>query len=396
MVITIGQAVIFYFKGIPEKTVSMRTETTTTLKNTNNVFSERDIYYIILDSYGREDLLKSQFDYDNGSFIQELVNLGFVIPECTQSNYDNTVFSMTSSLNLNYLKELPLPFRETSDHIDVQDLYPYIRHSLVRKKFEALGYLTVTFKTVYPFLNIKDTDFYYDLEQSADFYNKLETDNFQYLFFDTTVLRILIEILEAPPDYLFEEDATPAQVYMAKILTPQKKLFSTRLFKWYEQHQFAFEQLEKLPEIPGNKFIYAHMFSTHQPFVFTPSGQVRWPVKEDNEAYLDQITYTNSRMIRIIKTILDKSTNPPVIILQGDHSYVPGDDRNKILNAYYLPEGGNEQITPDFSPINTFRLIFNSYFGENYEMLPDVAYRTLEDSPYQFEIIPASCVESAE
>jgi hypothetical protein len=396
MVMTIGQAVIFYMKGIPANAFTEKKRITNKQTNTNNEFSDRDIYYIILDSYGREDLLKSHYSYDNSSFINELQDLGFVVPECTQSNYDNTVFSMTSALNLNYLTELPVNLDETSDNIDIQGLSPYIRHSLVREKFESYGYQTVSFKTVYPFLDIKDTDFYYDLEQSADFYNKLESENFQYLFFHTTVLRILIEILEAPPDYLFAEDATLVQVYIAKILIPQKKLFSTRHFKWYEQHRFAFERLEEVAEIPGNKFIYAHLFTTHQPFVFTTSGQVRWPVIENNEAYLDQITYTNIRMIKIIKMILDKSINPPVIVIQGDHSYVTGENRNKILNAYFLPEGGSEQITPAFSPINTFRLIFNTYFGERYELLPDVAYRSLEGRPYQFEILPVSCVESTE
>jgi hypothetical protein len=393
---TMGQAVIFYIKGIPVNVFAERNQSTNIQTKASNEFSDRDIYYIILDSYGREDLLKSYYNYDNSSFINELENLGFVVPECTLSNYDNTVFSMTSSLNLDYIPELLIQFTEISDNIDIQGLSPFIRNSLVRDKFEAYGYQTVSFKTVYPFLDIKDTDFYYDLEQSAEFYNKLESENFQFLFFETTILRILIEILEAPPDYLFEEDATPLQVYMAKILIPQKKLFSTRHFKWYEQHRFAFERMEELSEIPGNKFIYAHLFSTHQPFVFTTSGQVRWPVLENDKAYLDQITYTNIRMIKIIKTILDKSTNPPVIVLQGDHSYVTGENRNKVLNAYYLPEGGNEQITPAFSPVNTFRLIFNTYFGETYEILPDVAYRSLEGRPFKFERLPESCVDNSE
>jgi len=255
-----------------------------------------------------------------------------------------------------------------------------------------LGYQTATFKTVYPFLDIKDSDFYYDLEQTDDFFNKLESENFQYLILNTTILRVVIEILEASPDYLFEESATPTQVFLAKILTPQRKLFSNRHFKWYRQHLYAFDQLEKIPDIPGNKFVYAHLFMTHQPFVFTTTGQVRWPVTESDRAYLDQITYTNSRLIEIMKTLIDESTIPPVIVIQGDHSYVQGEDRNKVLNAYYLPEGGNEMITTDFSPVNTFRLIFNTYFGEDLEILPNIAYRPLEGSPYQFDVLPISCV----
>jgi len=355
--------------------------------------NQRDIYYVVLDSYGREDLLKSRFDYDNSSFINELHELGFVIPECTLSNYDSTTYSMISSLNMVYLSELPTPIMSKKNH-GVQ-LDPYIKHSDVRKKFEALGYITITFKALYPNLDIKDSDIYYDFQESTDLYNKLETENFQYLFFNTTVLRIITEILELRPEYMFVEDASAVQVYVARIFKPQMKLFRTRLFKQYEQNLYAFEKLETIPNIPGNKFVYAHLFSTHQPFVFTANGQVRWPVNENHEAYKDQITYTNSRMIGIIKTLINNSSTPPIIILQGDHSYVQDNDRNKILNAYYLPEGGNEQISMDFSPVNTFRLIFNTYFGGDYEILPNIAYSSQKDSPYQFEALPISCVESS-
>jgi hypothetical protein len=390
----IGQVVWFYISAVSVKTRSFNTQTESTFKPTDNDFGDRDIYYIVLDSYGREDLLESRYDFDNSSFINELMDLGFVIPECTQSNYNSTAFSMTSSLNMDYLTELPIPISSTK--ADSVQLAPYIKHSVVRKKFEELGYITVSFKAVYPYLDINDTDIYYDFEESISQYNKLETENFQYLFFNTTVLRIIIEILENNPEYMFVEEASAIQVYIARIFTPQMKLFRTRLFKQYEQNLYAFERLEELPNIHGNKFVYAHLFSTHQPFVFTATGQFRWPVYENSAAYKDQITYTNTRMIRIVKTIINESATPPLIILQGDHSYVKKNGRNKILNAYYLPDGGNEQITPYFSPVNTFRLIFNTYFNENYEILPDIAYTYADDNNFEFNILPVSCIESTE
>jgi hypothetical protein len=38
-----------------------------------------DIYYIILDGYGREDVIEEFFDYDNSPFISYLEDLGFYI-----------------------------------------------------------------------------------------------------------------------------------------------------------------------------------------------------------------------------------------------------------------------------------------------------------------------------
>lgn len=388
----IGQVLWFYSSVFSGAATSSNPQTENNNNPIQNDFQDRDIYYILLDSYGRADLLKSRYDYDNASFIKDLLDLGFVVPECTQSNYNSTVSSLASSLNMEYLTELPIGSLKD----DSVQLISYIKHSAVREKFEDMGYTTVTFKSIYPQLDIKDSDIYYDFEESTNQYNKLETENFQYLFFNTTVLRIIIEILEANPEYMFVEDASPIEVYIAQIFQPQMRLFQTRLFKQYEQNLYAFERLEALPDIPGNKFVYAHLYSTHQPFVFTENGQVRWPIEENSAAYKDQITYTNSRMIKIIKTIINESDNPPVIILQGDHNYVNDRERNKILNAYYFPEGGNQQISPDTSPVNTFRLVFNTYFGGNYEILPNIAYTSPVDNLFQFEALPVSCEETTD
>ena len=46
-----------------------------------------DIYYIIMDSYGRADALQSAYDFDNSEFIYSLEQMGFYVASCSQSNY---------------------------------------------------------------------------------------------------------------------------------------------------------------------------------------------------------------------------------------------------------------------------------------------------------------------
>ena len=62
-----------------------------------------DIYYIILDGYGRSDTLKQVYGFDNAEFLAGLQELGFVVAECSQSNYAQTELSIASSTNLLYL-----------------------------------------------------------------------------------------------------------------------------------------------------------------------------------------------------------------------------------------------------------------------------------------------------
>jgi len=39
---------------------------------------------------------------------------------------------------------------------------------------------------------------------------------------------------------------------------------------------------------------------------------------------------------------------------------------------------------PSITPVNTFRLIFNAYFGTDLKLLPDISYFSNWDNPYGF------------
>ena len=55
-----------------------------------------------------------------------------------------------------------------------------------------------------------------------------------------------------------------------------------------------------------------------------------------------------------------------------------------ILNAYYLPGAGDELVYDEISPVNTFRIICNHYFGTNYGLLADKSYFSDHRHPYRF------------
>jgi hypothetical protein len=110
--------------------------------------------------------------------------------------------------------------------------------------------------------------------------------------------------------------------------------------------------------------------------------------------YADQVKFVNRELEKTIDAILSKSSPPPIIILQGDHG--PGGfliwssptktclwERTSILNAIYLPAGGEEKLYPAISPVNTFRVILNTYFAADLELLPDETYFTSHSLPRQ-------------
>lgn len=339
--------------------------------------TDRDVYYIIVDAYSRQDLLQKRLNLDTSEFISGLQNLGFYIPDCAQSNYDTTLRSMTSTLNMNYLEALHLDYGD-----DNLRYGPYIQKNVVMEQFKKRGYSIATFNSLYRMLDMPDTTYYYDYFKDASTLNRQAAVNFQYLFLKTTFVRPLIGHLER-----HKEINLPS--YLDRWI-PTANASNSREYRQYHQNVFALDSLQKIPNLPGRKFVYAHLYITHQPYVFHPDGSFNPFVQQGENGYRDQVIYASSRLLEIVESILANSDPAPIIVIQSDHSNSEYADRVKILNAYYLPDGGNDMLYDTITPVNTFRVIFNVYFGGKYELLPDIS--RYADKNKVLQTAPSTCV----
>jgi hypothetical protein len=166
------------------------------------------------------------------------------------------------------------------------------------------------------------------------------------------------------------------------------RVFRTDIRSPNEQHRerilFVFDRLERVPEIQGPKFVFAHIMAPHPPYSFMADGTaVADPdvfslldYSTHKDGYRNQVTFVNRRVLEAVTAILGGSDVEPIIILQGDHGATGAtqEDRMKILNAYYLPGGGGEAVYPEISPVNSFRVVFNEYFGAHLALLEDRSY----------------------
>jgi hypothetical protein len=124
----------------------------------------------------------------------------------------------------------------------------------------------------------------------------------------------------------------------------------------------------------------------------SPDGKLIYKNVNEDPGYIDQIKFLNTRIPGILTRIIHDSKIQPVIILQGDHGLKRfGPDDVKILNAYYL--GGRQDISIDrgITPVNTFRLIMNTFFGKNEQLLPNESFFSAEDNFYQITPVDKSC-----
>ena len=339
-----------------------------------------DIYVIILDGYGRADILQNVYGFDNSEFINFLEKKGFYVADRSTTNYPQTELSLSSLLNFRYLDEYVAGFGDASGRAPLREL---LQSTAVRGFLEGEGYTMVALPSAALFAQIRDAGVYVELAPG-------NVNEFEGLLLSTSLFGVAAESLGM--------DLPVAG---------------------YDMHRryilFSFEALAEVQKIPGPKFVFAHILSPHPPFIFDGNGEYRTPdypysswdaslypgqKKEYIADYTGQMTFVNRKLEDVIAAILDNSEAPPVILIQGDHG--PGvyydmlelddsclSERFSILNAYYFPDGDYQALYPEITPVNSFRAILDKYFDTNLGMIDDRNYFAGWLSPYLFTDVTA-------
>jgi len=175
-----------------------------------------------------------------------------------------------------------------------------------------------------------------------------------------------------------------------------------------------------MENIPGPKFVFAHIISPHRPYLFSTSGE-ELPqtgaftfedtspndlISDEFFQYRDQLLFINQKILASLQRIVSTSDPEPVIILQADHGPAFGfnwddpDEKNirtkfPILNAYLLPDPCLEELYPSITPVNTFRVVFNCLFETEMPILEDRSYFTNHHSREGFDFIPVEVLFEA-
>jgi len=358
-----------------QKTIMEQSQSQLDIKISPGSSNDPDIYYIIVDAYGRQDTLSKYYDCDNSALVNYLDSKGFYVAKNSQSNYMMTHLSLASSLNFEYLNDLENHFENSAN----RGPYSYmIDHNSLRDYLSVKGYQFVNIESIAMFARLRDADIY--LSPSSSPFNELEL-----LLLTTSVADKFIETL-----------------------FPEVPLLN------YETHRrllkFQFDALANSVDIEGKKFVFTHIWAPHPPFVFDENGNpidsnrpysgndsnAFWGGNEEYiSGYIGETTYINAQIRNTVNVILERSKTPPIIIIQGDHG--PGlytsfinveetcfEDRFSILNAYYFPDGDYSDLSADITPVNSFRAVLNKYFDASLEQLENKYYYVTWLQPYQY------------
>jgi len=334
-----------------------------------------DVFYIILDGFGRQDVLARDVGLDDSEFIDGLKKRGFYVGDNSRTNYCQTELSLSSSLNMGFLPDVVPKFNPKEEsRLVLDDVIDKNRVSRTLREY-GYGYIGVTsgFPGVHP--------------RSADLI--LEGPHGSSLFLAALMARVPVGVEASGAGSAFDNRRKDLTSAIATI-----------------------GQLGKQASRP--RFIFAHILAPHPPFVFGPNGEPMRPhhmyaivdgshfmqnggtPEEYARGYAGQAKTIGRMVLAAIDEVLSHERTPPIIVIQGDHGpklHLDQDELAKtdinevfpILNAYFVPPSVQKELYPGISPVNSFRTIFRTFFGENLPNLPDRSWYSNWMQPFTFE-----------
>lgn len=341
-----------------------------------------DIYYILLDGYGRSDVLKELYEYDNSHFTLGLEKAGFYIASRAFSNYGQTLLSLSSTFNMNYITGIASSLGKHSKNRSAIQIYLFDNRLI--PTLRSLGYKFVSFSSGY-----SGTDF-----RNADhrIFSPVDLSEFQNILISQSPIPHIMKSVSSSGFRDFQYD-----VHRDRI-------------------KFVLSEISKLEESDDPKFVFAHILAPHPPFVFGPRGEELssrrdYSLKDAShyigkgsanryiKGYAGQAEHLSRLVLKAVEGIIEQDPDA-IIIIQGDHG--PGGhldwesleksnikERWGILSAFRVPKEVQSKLYDHISPVNTFRLILSSLYGANLPLLEDAAYFSTWSRPYDFVEVTA-------
>jgi hypothetical protein len=320
---------------------------------------DRDIYLIVLDRYGSDWSIEHRFGIAGDALPDWLATQGFQVVPGARANYRATDFSLASMLSMRMLDEYSVvPGRDSGDRT-------YARSRLERPEVAAF---------------LKDNGYTY--YQLGSWYGPTQTNELA----DVTLT--------------WNEDTEFESVLRESTIVPAIDRLMGRTNGEGDEYRddaraaahFQFRQLQRLPSVPGRKFVFAHILLPHPPYIFDADGEMvvktTAETVPERDLFRDQLAYTDSQIRATVEALLaGPDDQDPIVVIMGDEGPFlcrnvdcVDDSQRRLgirfgaLGAYYLPGQPDGAFPSDHSHVNTFRGILSAYFGADLPPLPDRSY----------------------
>ncbi len=336
----------------------------TNMFTTSAASAERqpDIYYILLDCYPNSVYQQEVLGVASNDLDKQLEEKGFYVVKNARSNYNYTSFSMASIFNMEYLSWLK----------DPKSVRPFHYNRTIQ-----------LVKNAVVFNWLKDQQ--YELHNLSFFDIPGVRSVNKEKFLSTTGREIILY-------YTFykclRRDVIPEMFPSLRtaLIERNRKMWKERFKDLREHNRYVLDSLMKYrprKEEDKPRFLYAHLEMPHFPYYFDSSGKA-YPDElvygkemiTNKERLKNYIGYTNRQASAIVDKLQSLRNGQDIIIIQSDHGLNDLDKKRKddafnSYTAFYFPDRDYRMLYDSMSNVNSFRIIFNKYFGQQLSLLKD-------------------------
>jgi|GEM_PF-1589373 len=349
---------ITFLSGKNANKVAGRMTSVVALPLTSGQVPKPDIYYIIFDAYTNLPALQRYWNYNNDVYPY-LQSLGFFTADSAFSNYTSTPFSISSIMNLQYLKGAE-PYLHSNSSNFLIGRKTYLNNTLFRF-LRGEGYEFSIFSQLED-QELLTTFGFLGVEKPVNWLRKL------------TVERIYLNpwISEKITKFFRGAGKQPGMI--------RKSMES---FRRYNDKAISHLLSDCNKTVRNSSvrpiFHFTHLMLPHDPYQLDENGKFipySKPGGGDMNGYLAQIKYSNKLIQQVAKCLLADTTRKKIIVFQGDHGYrhngnAPVWQQHDALSAFYFYNQNYEGISKKISHVNTFRIIINKFFEGNLPLLKD-------------------------
>ncbi|HYM93871.1 MAG TPA: sulfatase-like hydrolase/transferase [Chitinophagaceae bacterium] len=329
-----------------------------------------DVYYLLFDCYPGTDFLQDYMQFDNSFLNSTLEKKGFYVVKNPKSNYNRTAFSLSSTLNFQYLNKIRNNTAATSkdysqarltiEYAEVPEIFKYLNYKMYNLSiFDFPGEPAIYRES---FLTLPESD---------------------VLMYNTLPERIKNDILWNFVSVKNKDGSVKKRSQKAE------DEFVADESKKRDFNNKVVDSLLKVPAAKsgGPKFVYAHFYLPHPPFFYDKDGKandlkhvVTAESFKNKDLFLSYLEYTNKIILRIADTLLSQPCKTPIIIIQSDHGFQDFDGGPttpylyfKNYSAFYFPDKNYSTLYDTLSNVNTFPLLLNKYFEANISLQKDTS-----------------------
>jgi hypothetical protein len=318
-----------------------------------------DIFLLVLDALASSKSLQEQLGYNNYVLDSFLKTNNFYVANNAKANYNSTIFSVSTMLNLDYLP-------------------PWIQPVMDEPKILFWGTESLKNNSLYQILNSENYTIHNYEALSSDNPNWTDPSFFDYLRTEHYYAKTLFGRFHRDIFWNF----VPTNISFLEKRQMESINKRNELQKKYIDKTVALVKRACVPTLRP-KFVYGHLMVAHDPYLFDSSGKIlknEEALKKNNitnpRTYCDQMPATNSVIHDLVTHIKQKNKENTIIIVMSDHG-MPNELIKKsgysfdAFSSFYFPDHDYKKLNDSIQPVNSFRIVLNKFFGANYPLLKD-------------------------